>query len=162
MSADNQILADLYAQFLGMVKWHLADFSEADMVARPCGAANHAAWQVGHMAVAEANLINAGIPGAVPEPGAHEKLIFDKANAKSTTGFPSKDELFKTLEATRERSIAWVKSLSAAEMAKPMPESLQAFAATVGHLAHILPTHDAMHIGQFQVIRRSLGKPVLF
>ena len=26
----------------------------------------------------------------------------------------------------------------------------------------ILPTHAAMHLGQFQVIRRKLGKPVLF
>src|SRR5215218_9996460 len=104
MSADNQILADLYAQFLGMVKWHLADFSEADMLARPCGAANHVAWQLGHMAVAEANLINAGMPGAVPEPSAQQKLLHDKANAKSNAGFPPKEELFKTLEATRERS----------------------------------------------------------
>jgi hypothetical protein len=162
MSVDNQILADLYAQFLDMVKWHLADFSEADMLARPCGAANHAAWQVGHMAVAEANLINAAMPGAVPEPTAQQKLWHDKANATATSGFPTKEELLKTFGATRERSIAWVKSLSAGDMAKPMPESLRPFAATVGHLAHILPTHDAMHIGQIQVIRRSLGKPRLF
>ena len=47
-------------------------------------------------------------------------------------------------------------------MDRPMPEALQAFAPTVGHLAYILPSHVMMHLGQIQGIRRKLGKPVLF
>jgi hypothetical protein len=43
-----------------------------------------------------------------------------------------------------------------------MPEALQGFAPTVGHLAYVLPVHVMMHLGQVQVIRRKLGKPVLF
>jgi hypothetical protein len=33
---------------------------------------------------------------------------------------------------------------------------------TVGHVVHLFPTHAAMHIGQIQVLRRKLGKPILF
>ncbi len=36
------------------------------------------------------------------------------------------------------------------------------FAPTVGHLLLMLSNHDLMHAGQFSVLRRKLGKPVLF
>ena len=42
------------------------------------------------------------------------------------------------------------------------PQPLQGFAPTVGHLLYVHAPHLNMHIGQLQVIRRTLGKPILF
>jgi hypothetical protein len=39
---------------------------------------------------------------------------------------------------------------------------MAAFAPTVGHLVTMTISHFMMHTGQFQVIRRKLGKPLLF
>jgi hypothetical protein len=36
------------------------------------------------------------------------------------------------------------------------------FAPTTGHLALMTASHIMMHVGQLQVIRRKLGKPLLF
>jgi hypothetical protein len=36
------------------------------------------------------------------------------------------------------------------------------FAPTVGHLVLMIASHIMMHVGQMQVIRRKLGKPLLF
>src|SRR4051794_12687205 len=42
-----ELMADVLAQNLEVVKSTLADFSDADMLVRPAPAANHAAWQLG-------------------------------------------------------------------------------------------------------------------
>jgi len=39
---------------------------------------------------------------------------------------------------------------------------MQQMCPTVAHMALLQIGHIAMHVGQFQVIRRKLGKPVLF
>ena len=157
----NEILADIYEQQLQLVKMHLADFTEAEMLRRPYHAANHAAWQLGHLSTSEVNLINLGLPGALPEEDAEFRERHSTKGAKLNDGFRSKEELLDLLTKTRGRSIEWVESLTDADMNKPIPQ-LEGFAPTVGHLAHMIPIHATMHLGQIQSIRRALGKPVLF
>jgi hypothetical protein len=62
----------------------------------------------------------------------------------------------------RTATIAWVKTLTPADLDKPTPEKMRNWAPTVGHLVTMLPNHLTMHLGQIQVIRRKLGKPILF
>ena len=45
---------------------------------------------------------------------------------------------------------------------KETPEKFRSWVATWGDLIGILSGHVTMHVGQFQVIRRKIGKPVLF
>lgn len=159
----NDLLTDVLARTLEMVKSTLADFSDADMLVRPAPGANHAAWQLGHMINSETNMVNAFRPGAAAPlpPGFAEKFAKEKASADSPADFLPKAELIAALERTRAASIAWVKSLSPQDMDQPAPEKLRRFATTAGHLAAMMPIHTTMHLGQFQVIRRKLGKPVL-
>ena len=44
----------------------------------------------------------------------------------------------------------------------PAPEMMRRIAPTVGHVVLLSPAHVAMHMGQMQVLRRKLGKPLLF
>ena len=48
----------------GMVGMYLGDLSDADLLVRPVPGANHIAWQLGHLIVAEQHLLAAYLPGA--------------------------------------------------------------------------------------------------
>lgn len=160
----NELIASTLEQNLGMLKMTLGDFSDADMLVRPVPGANHATWQLGHLAAAEANLINMCSPGAVPSAPEDFAKRFTKetASVDDPAAFPNKAEVLAAFEKARGATVQWVKGLSQADLDTPTPEKFHRFAATLGHLAFMCAGHATMHLGQFQVIRRKLGKPVLF
>jgi hypothetical protein len=159
----NQTYTDSLSSNLEMLKMTLADLSDADMLVRPAPGANHAAWQLGHLATAEAKMV-AGVKGVAPElpAGFAERFKKDAAKSDDAAAFPKKQELLDTLAKVRATSIEWVKTLTPEQMDQASPESIRPFCPKVGHLPGLLGEHTAMHVGQFQVLRRKLGKPVLF
>ena len=158
---DRDYVIDIYRQQGQLLAAMLADFSEAEMLVRPAENANHAAWQLGHCVAAFAGLINTAMPGAFkPEP----QDFVDRhtgMGSKLNDGFLPKAELLAKFNDANERAIQWMLKLTDADKARPI-EKLKGFAPTVGHLVYVLPNHIALHVGQIQVIRRKLGKPVLF
>jgi len=162
--SQGEFLAGILNGNLEFLKNTLGDFSDADMLVRPVPGANHAAWQVGHLVVAENGMVNSCAPGAGGElpAGFAAKFSKETVSIDDPKFFPTKAELIAAFSKTRAATIAWVKSLTPADMEKPSGERIKRFAPTWGHLATTIPTHVAMHVGQFQVIRRKLGKPILF
>lgn len=158
-----QLLADLLRRDVEMVKGTLGDFTDAEMLTRPVPNANHTAWQLGHLIGAEARMINAVQEGAIPMPpaGFEDKFKKETAGIDDPAYFPKKAELLDALEKGRNATINWVKTLKPADLDRPTPEKLRRFAPNVGQLLAMLPVHVAMHLGQFQVIRRKLGRPVM-
>jgi hypothetical protein len=158
------IAAENLKRNLEMVTMTLADFSDVEFMVRPCSGANHTTWQLGHLISSEAGIVNTIKPGAVPP--APESFI--KKFTKETVGnddpgfFPKREALLAELAKTRAATIAWVKSLTEADFAKPGPEQIKRFVPTLGDLPYMAIAHACMHMGQFQVIRRKLGKPILF
>lgn len=63
---------------------------------------------------------------------------------------------------THQAAMAFTKTLTDADLDKPAPESFRKFFPTVGDLMSLQATHVMMHLGQIQVARRKLGKPILF
>jgi hypothetical protein len=159
---SKQLLIDTYRQQAGMLQMHLSDFSEADMLVRPVEAANHVAWQLGHLVNSTINLINSVSPGALaaPEPAFAERHGYN--GTKLNDGFESKEQLLRRFNAMNDALIKWVQNLSDADAARETQDPIKGFAPTVGHLAYAHPVHVMMHVGQIQVIRRKLGKPILF
>lgn len=159
-----ELAADTLQRNLELLKSTLADFSDADLMVRPAPSANHAAWQLGHLANSESNLLNAVKPGAVTpvSPAFAEKFNKQTAAIDDPVFFPTKAQLLDTLLNLRTATVAWVKTLTPADLELPMPEKYRPRIPTVGHLLAMLPAHVAMHVGQLQVIRRKLGKPLLF
>jgi hypothetical protein len=141
----------------------IGDFTQAEMLARPHPKANHVTWQIGHLIGAEARMVNAAAPGAVPLPPASfaDKFKKDTASIDDPAFFPTKEELLAAFKTGREATVAWASTLKEADLAHPLPEPVSRFAPTTGHLLMSIPQHVAMHVGQFQVIRRKLGKPIL-
>jgi hypothetical protein len=160
----NDLLVSQLEQNLGMLQMTLADFSDADMMVRPAPGANHTTWQLGHLCRAEVNLLNLVKPGSMPELPAGFADRFDKKAATSDDpkAFATKQELLDLFAKIRQATINVAKSISAADLDTAMPEKMQRLAKNSGEMLAMQAGHVTMHIGQFQVIRRKLGKPVLF
>jgi len=161
---NNDLIADVLQRNLGIVQNTLADFSDADLMARPCPGANHTAWQLGHLMASEVWMISGCNVGTAPTlpPGFADKYTAKTASIDDPAAFGTKAQLLEQFAKVRDASINWVKNLSATDVSKPGPEAMKGFCPTVGHIVLLLADHTAMHIGQMQVVRRKLGKPILF
>ncbi len=148
-----------------MLKMTLADMSDADLLTRPCPSANHPLWQLGHLCVAETNLLNGFKPNCMPElpSGFADRFANKKTNnIDDPKLLATKQQVVDLFVKTRQATIAAVQTLSESDLDKPAPEQFRKFFATIGDLVNLQTTHVMMHLGQIQVARRKLGKPVLF
>jgi len=148
-----------------ILSMYLADLSDADLLVRPVPGANTIAWQLGHLIAAEPHLLHMGLPNAaLPELPAG----FDKAHSKETAaldspqGFKGKKEYLDLFAKVRGATAAAAAKLSDADLDRPMSGDMAKYAPTLGALFILLANHTLMHAGQFTVVRRKLGKPVLF
>jgi hypothetical protein len=149
---------------LEMVRMTLADFTDAEMLVRPVTGANHTAWQLGHLIATETGLTNAATPGAVPElpAGFSERFASKNAGIDDPKAFATKGELLSLFFKQRAATIEWAKRLTAADLDKAAPEPIRRLIPTVAFLPSFYASHVLMHLGQWQVTRRKLGKPNLF
>jgi len=161
---QNNVAVDALRGDVGFVKMTLGDMTDADLMQRPVPGANNAIWQLGHLIAAEASMVNGAAGKTVIElpAGFADRFKKDTASVDDQSALGTKADLLALFDKVRGATVEWVATLTPADLAKETPEKMRRFAPTVGHLASLLPTHTAMHIGQFQVLRRKLGKPVLF
>jgi hypothetical protein len=141
----------------------VSDFSNADLLVRPVPNANHAAWQIGNVIAGDPFLVQAVIPDAVfPElpPGFVE--LHGKLGSTQDTGFLTKAGYLELLTSVRAAAMAATQKLTDADLDRPSHESMQFAGPTLGHVLMFVEAHTLMHAGQFSVIRRKLGKPILF
>jgi hypothetical protein len=160
----SDLLANDMVQGQDLLKQHLADFSDADMLVRPVPAANHAAWQLGHLLAFEAMVCGMYVPQAAPKLPENFSKIHgtDGAKIDDPRQFMKKDEMLKNLDQAHTALVNWVRQMSLEDLAKPGPEQFKGWVNTLGELALGIVGHATMHLGQIQVIRRKLGKKVLF
>jgi hypothetical protein len=150
---------------LEMMKMTLADFTEEEMLTRPCPGANHPLWQIGHLCVAETNIINAVKPGVMPElpAGFADRFANKKTNhIDDPKQLAPKQQVVDQFVKTHQAAMAFTQTLSEADLSKPAPENFRKMFPTVGDLMGLQATHVMMHLGQIQVARRKLGKAILF
>src|SRR4051812_8363608 len=148
-----------------VLDWYISDLSDADLLVRPVPGANHIAWQLGHLISAEAHLLGPQEIGAV-----YPRLPagFDQQHDKSTAameppkGFSTKAEYLDLFSQMRDATLAAVAKLSDADLEKPTTGNMAKFAPNIAALLQLTANHTLMHAGQFTVVRRKLGKPVLF
>jgi hypothetical protein len=145
-----------------LTTWFVADLSDADLLVRPVPEANHIAWQLGHIITAEHGLFSKYLP----TPGYPELPagFSDKHSNKNTkddgpAGFLTKAKYLDLWGKIRQATVAAVNKLSEADLDKPTGWEI---APTLGRLLLLIADHTTMHGGQFSVVRRKLGKPVLF
>jgi hypothetical protein len=133
------------------------------MLTRPVPGANHANWQIGHLVGVEAKTCElVGVAGPKLPEGFRERYHKETASSDDAGKFAKKDELLALMAQTSEAIAKWVATLNDADLAKPTPPPFNSFCPTLGDLAVLTAGHRTMHLGQIQVIRRKLGKKVLF
>jgi uncharacterized damage-inducible protein DinB len=146
-----------------MFKAFLADLSDGDLLVRPVPAANHAAWQIGHLIAAEVSLIESLECKTAPlPPGFAEKHKKEMVGNDSPGAFLKKQEYLDLLDKVRAGTLAALNSMSDADLAKPTTGSMKDFAPNNGSMFLLVANHVMMHGGQLTVLRRKLGKPILF
>jgi hypothetical protein len=146
-----------------LVGMYISDLSDADLAVRPAPGANPIAWQLGHLIVGELMFFGKGMPGLKPvdlPAGFAEKHNGDAAKAEPQTGYLKKDEYLALFDKVRGATITALNGLTDADLDKD--SGLGDFCPTVGKTFLMCADHDMMHAGQFTVLRRKLGKPVLF
>jgi hypothetical protein len=148
-----------------MVGMYLGDLSDADLLERPVPAANHIAWQLGHLIASEVHLIKETLPNAVyPELPSGFAERHNKATSalNPPKGFGTKAEYLGLFGKVRGATLAALDKLSDADLDRPTQGNMAQFAPKLGDLFLLVSNHVLMHAGQFTVVRRKLGKPVLF
>jgi hypothetical protein len=148
-----------------MLEMFVADFSDADLQVRPVPNANHAAWQIGNVIAGDMFMVQAVLPDAeFPElpQGFADRHGSKGAAIDGPEGLLTKDEYLGLLKSTRAATIASLDGLTDADLDRPTEGSVAAYAPTLGMIYLMAASHTLMHAGQFSVIRRVLGKPVLF
>jgi uncharacterized damage-inducible protein DinB len=148
-----------------MLAWYISDLSDTDLIQRPAPGANHIAWQLGHLIGAESYLIRQGVSDAAyPElpAGFVERHAKETAAVDPPTGYATKAQYLDLYNKARAATLAALDRLTDADLDKPTQGNMAKFAPRVGDLFLLVANHTMMHAGQFTVLRRKLGKPVLF
>ncbi len=142
----------------------VSDLADDELLVRPAEGANHIAWQLGHLIGAEYFLISQiadQVEMAIPV-GWREKYTPETAKLDDQMCFESKDRYLDLYGAQRKATLDILKELGPEQLIEPGPEFLETVVHNVGELFLFQAHHELMHAGQFTVIRRKLGKPVLF
>jgi hypothetical protein len=145
------------------LEWFLSDLSDADLLLRPVPGANHIAWQLGHLILAEVRMLGDQTPATVyPELPTGFGDQHGKAKATTDQGFGTKAQYLELFRKVREATLANLEKMADADLDRPTKGNMAPFAPTVGALLLLQSNHTLMHAGQFTVVRRKLGKPILF
>lgn len=146
-----------------VVRAYVGDLSDAELLTRPVPGANHAAWQLGHLITATVHMLEAiGQPAPSLPQGFAEKYTRETADRDEPGQFATKEECLALADQMREASLAAVRNTPDSTLDAPGPEAMRDYAPTVGSVLLLLGSHWLMHAGQFTVLRRKLGRPVLF
>jgi hypothetical protein len=157
------VIRGLFASNDFVLNEYLKDVSDTDLLTRPVAGANHVAWQLGHLINSEAQLLK-NIPGAVlPElpAGWKERYTAETSKLDQSAGFLTKSEYLALYKRIRANSLKALEAYPDADLDKRTEGRLSQIAPTHGAVFVLIANHPMMHAGQFVVLRRKLGKPVI-
>jgi len=140
---------------------YVGDLTDADLMVRPGASVNHIAWQLGHLVVAENQMLS-GVGIDMPDlpNGFAEAYTKETSTSDDVDKFNKKQELLAALQTQRDATFSALEAASDADLSKPSPESMQAYAKTVGEVFNMIGIHVLMHLGQFVPVRRLQNKPI--
>jgi len=143
---------------------YLDDMTDDELMHRPHPGCNHIKWQLGHLIASEHQMIEGVAPDSMPSlpEGFVERYTKETAASDDAGGFDTKAELMRLFEEQRSATLSTLAGQSDADLDAASPESMQAYAPTVGAAFSLQGGHWLMHAGQWAVIRRQLGRPPLF
>ena len=145
------------AEMIGMA--YLGDLSDAELMKRPHPECNHINYQLGHLITSEHGMMS-GMGVAMPAlpNGFAEKYAKECAKSDDASKFATKDELMQVYKAQRAATLA---ALDKADIVDFDKSTGVDYAPTVGSMYAMQGAHWMMHCGQWVVVRRMCGKPIV-
>ena len=141
---------------------YVNDLSDEDLMVRVVPAANHIAWQLGHLVTGEHQMMTTAGFEMPPLPeGLEESNTKETSKSDNPGKFHKKEQYRKWLQEQRTGTLAVLDKTPESDLDKPTPESMHSYAPTVGAAFNMIGVHVLMHVGQFVAVRRKLDKPVL-
>jgi hypothetical protein len=142
---------------------YVSDLTDAELMMRPAPGANHVAWQLGHLVASDHGMLAAaGCPVPDLPDGFVETYTKETAGVDDPGRFHTKAEYMDLLATRCAAALEALDAASDEDLDQPAPESMREYAPTMGTLFNLIGMHTFMHGAQFVVLRRKLGKPVLF
>jgi DinB superfamily len=136
----------------------------ADWFAMPAGCPTHVAWQIGHLAMAEARLVVERIGGRrVVEEGvlpAEYLRLFGRESVPdpNPANQPSPAELRATFDRVHEVTLQTLRDTVDVDLETVVIGSPHRFCRTKLDFARWVGAHEMMHAGQIGLLRRMLGQ----
>lgn len=143
----------------------LSDVPEEKMAFQPSPGINTSAWILGHLAICTdfaARIL--GGPIACPRDW-HQRFGPGSTPGASAEPAPPMRELVAAYDAGHERVTSLLPGADSAALAQPHNVDILSGTPirTVGELlAHLMTTHESMHLGQLSMWRRLMGYSPLF
>lgn len=144
-----------------VTKAYLEDLSNDELLVRPTPGSNHIAWQLGHLIASEREMIQS-LGCTMPElpagfEGAHAP---EASKSDDRSKFAQKADYLALMEKMHASTMQALDKTSDADLDKPAPEKMRAYAPTFGAVFQMIALHEMMHVGQFVPVRRKLNKPI--
>ncbi len=146
-----------------ILKAYISDLDDADLMRRPVEGCNHLAWQLGHLISSEVELLESVAPGqGIELPAGFADAHSEEAcNNDDPAGFGEKHSYVEMFDKVRAASLAALDAYAQSDLDNPAPEEFREYCPTMGDMFTMIATHPMMHAGQFVIVRRQLGKPIL-
>jgi DinB superfamily len=135
----------------------------ADWFAMPAGCPSHVAWQVGHLAMAEARLVVERIGGRqIVEEGvlpAEYLKLFGRQSVPDmrAENHPSPAEIRGVFDRVHDVALPILRETADADLETFVPGSPHRFCRTKADYARWVSHHEFLHTGQIGLIRRLMG-----
>ena len=142
----------------------LGTIPDGDWFVMPAGCPSHVAWQVGHLAVAEARLVVERIGGRTTVGGgvlpAEFLPLFARESVPDADAarYPSPGEIRQVFDRVHEAALQTLRDTTDADLDTLAVGTPHRFCRTKADYARWVSHHEFQHSGQIGLIRRMLGK----
>ena len=139
----------------------IADMQDAPLQQPTSKGGNHPLWVIGHLARGESDLLDCFIHGRENRfPELESKFAMKTTPTTNANDYPSMEELMAKFEEIRAATLAYVDTLTEADLDKPSkaPEEFGDFFGTIGKCLSAMCTHVSFHAGQVADARRAAGR----
>ena len=154
----------LYAFNLAYCEKLMSDIPDDQIRLQPTRGVNTPAWIVAHLAVTSDSALR--LFGKSPRLPAEWHTAFTRGNEPNAPDAPTpnKEDLLAALRSAHAALEAELPGADATVLAGPNPLAFLApHLPTAGDLlAHVLSTHESLHLGHLSSWRRQMGHPPLF
>ena len=153
-----QTLIDISNDARGWLKVWAGDFTEAEAIRTVPDGPNPLAWQLGHLASVEDDVVAlfSGAGLQVP-PELRAVVATGCAGPTAETRYPPLSDLWHLLEASHARLLGLAEKASPTDFDRE-PLTPNRFFHSLGQAIYEVALHETYHVGEIAALRKALGK----